>query len=83
MDPRQAYLIGSNAGYNKYAAGGKRYGAAGRDTPNLGPTSSPEGYAERDLKMKAQRNAMLARMKAQQGGAFASSANLNPLGRSF
>lgn len=57
-------MIPSNYGFNAYSAGKKHYGG-GRDSPNLGPTSSPEGYAERDRKA-----AVLRRMKALQKGKY-------------
>lgn len=63
-------------GFNPYAAGDKRYGMSGRDAPNIGPTSSPEGYRERDLVKKARRNYMLRRMKANQQGRFMSPESL-------
>lgn len=71
-----SYLRGRGQSFNPYGAGAKQYGVAG--VPNLGPTSSPEGYDERDLMIKARRNAMLRRMKAKQGGRFMSSEYLTP-----
>lgn len=53
--------------FNPYAAGAKRYGA-GRSMPNIGPTQGQLGYAERDNKAKARKNAVLRRLKAQQSG---------------
>ena len=58
--------------FNPYAAGAKRYGASGRDFPNIGPTDSPEGYKERDLVKRAKRNYMLRMMKQKQKGKFMS-----------
>lgn len=58
--------------FNPYGAGQKVYGA-GRSAPNIGPTSSPEGYRERDMRGNAKRNAMLRRLKAQQRGRYMSS----------
>lgn len=66
-----AYM-GKDYTFNSYAAGNKVYGS-GRSFPNLGPTSDPLGYAERDAKVKAKRNAVLRRMKAQNSGNFMSS----------
>ena len=63
------YLNGASQGYNPYGTGNKVYGG-GRPSPNLGPTSSPEGYIERDARGKQKRNAMLRRMKAGQSGNF-------------
>lgn len=57
-------------GFNAYAAGIKRYGA-GRDFPTMGRVDST-GYAERDLKIKARRNALLRRLQAGQAGRFGS-----------
>ena len=48
--------------FNSYAAGNKIYGG-GRSNPTSGPVD-PMGYRERDLKVKAKRNAMLRRLKA-------------------
>ena len=56
--------------FMKYAAGAKRYGG-GRDAPNIGP-SDPTGYAERDLKQKARRQAMLNRLQKTQQGNYMS-----------
>lgn len=60
--------------FNKYAAGRKVYGA-GRDAPNVGPVGAAGavGYKERDLQMKARKNAMLRKLKAQQSGRYMSS----------
>ena len=68
MSDFMAGIQGLNGGFNPYAAGEKRYGASGRDAPNIGPTSSPEGYRERDLVKRARRNYMLRMMKAKQRG---------------
>lgn len=57
--------------FNAYAAGNKIYGA-GRSFPNLGPTSDPQGYRERDLAARAKRNALLRRLQAQNSGRFMS-----------
>lgn len=65
------FLSGSDsmrADFNPYAAGDKRYGMSGRDAPNIGPTSSPEGYKERDRLAKVKRNYMLRVMKARHKG---------------
>lgn len=59
-----------NGGFQPYAAGAKRYGASGRDAPNVGPTANREGYAERDRLAQVRRNMMLKRMKAMQSGNF-------------
>lgn len=70
------YMRGRGQGFNKYAAGKKRYGG-GRDAPNIGP-SDKLGYRERDANAKLQRNAMLRKMKAGQKGRFMSSDYLTP-----
>lgn len=48
--------------FNPYAAGNKRYGA-GRSMPNIGPVAHPQGYAERDNKAQARKNAIHRRMQ--------------------
>lgn len=64
--------------YNPYAAGAKLYGPAGTGVPNSGPVSpaGAQGYNERDMMVRAQRNALLSQMKARQSGDTLSSANL-------
>lgn len=64
----------AQVGTNRYAAGNKVYGG-GRPNPTSGPVD-PMGYAERDRATQVQRQAMLNRLKAQQGGRFMSSAFL-------
>jgi len=71
------YLQGAGQTFNPYGVGDKVYGG-GRSAPNIGPTRSPEGYRERDLKGKARRNAMLKRLQAMQGGRYMSSDYLTP-----
>lgn len=46
------------AGFNKYAAGAKRYGS-GRRNPNQGAAQDKTGYGARDLRNEARRNALL------------------------
>ena len=55
-----------NPSVNKYATGAKRYGAGLRSAPNVGAVSASgrTGYAERDLRAKARRDAMVARLKS-------------------
>ena len=48
------------AGFNPYAAGKKRYGA-GRPMPTYGKVSDMTGYAERDAKAEARRDALIRR----------------------
>jgi hypothetical protein len=50
--------------YLPYAVGNKVYGG-GRSYPTSGPVDKT-GYRERDLQLKARRNAMLRRLKALQ-----------------
>jgi hypothetical protein len=64
---------GKNLGtfeFSPYAAGRKVYGAVG-SSPNIGPVD-PMGYAERDRKSAAKRNAVLQKMKGVNRGAFGS-----------
>jgi hypothetical protein len=66
--------------FNPYAAGGKIYGG-GRSNPTSGPVDKL-GYRIRDRKARAQRNAVLRRMKAMQAGKYMSPDYLrNPYGR--
>lgn len=65
-----AYNPRSTASVAPYAAGNKVYGG-GRPFPTNGPVD-PMGYRTRDAKSKARRNAILRRLKARQGGKFAS-----------
>lgn len=48
------------AGFNAYAAGKKAYGS-GRSMPTFGKVSNKAGYALRDGKMAARRQALLRR----------------------
>lgn len=48
---------GSGSGFNPLSAGRKRYGA-GRTAPNIGKTPNKAGYGARDLRRKAQQNAL-------------------------
>lgn len=61
-----SYLTGATSGFNRYAAGDKRYGG-GRSNPTMGPVDKL-GYAERDRVAASRRNAILARLKAGQQG---------------
>lgn len=60
--------------YNPFGAGKKVYGS-GRYNPTSGPVDKA-GYADRDRKRKVKLNALGARTKANQKGAFASSSVL-------
>lgn len=62
--------------FDKLAAGNKVYGG-GRPMPTVGPVD-PMGYAERDRAAKAQRNAILRRLKAGQTQNYFSSAYMTP-----
>lgn len=56
--------------FNPYAAGAKIYG-----NMTMSPTSGPvdkAGYADRDRRKKAKRNAILGKMQAMNTGAYAS-----------
>lgn len=64
----------AGGGFEPMAAGSKTYGG-GRSMPTMGPVD-PMGYAQRDRKTKARRNAMLAQIKAMQGQNHASAAAL-------
>lgn len=57
--------------FNPYAAGAKIYGNM-TQSPTSGPVDK-SGYAERDRKLKARRNAILAKIQAGNTGAYASS----------
>lgn len=57
--------------FNPYAAGAKIYNGVAK-SPTRGAVDKT-GYATRDRKMAARRNAVLAKLKGQNTGAFASS----------
>jgi len=77
-DPQfMRYLQGGIQTFNPYGAGQKVYGS-GRSAPNIGPTSSPEGYATRDAQAKVRKQAMLKRLKAMQRGRYMSSDYMTP-----
>lgn len=64
-------LILGNYEFNPYAAGAKIYnGVAG--SPTRGAVDKT-GYATRDRKLQARKNAVLAKMKAMQNGAYGNS----------
>lgn len=63
---------GTNLGtfeFNPYAAGAKIYGQVG-SSPTMGPVNKT-GYADRDRRLAARRNAVLQRMQAMDKGAYA------------
>jgi len=66
------------SGFNPYAAGNKHYGG-GRSFPTSGSVNKL-GYAERDNKAAARRNAMLQRLQAEQAGAHMDPSVLRPKG---
>jgi hypothetical protein len=55
--------------FNPYSAGSKIYGNM-TNSPTMGAVDKT-GYANRDRKLAVRRNAVLAKIKAQQTGAFA------------
>lgn len=70
-------MLGSERGTNlgtfeftPYAAGRKVYGQVG-SSPNLGPVDKT-GYADRDRRLAARRNAVLQRIKGMNSGSFGS-----------
>lgn len=56
--------------FNPYAAGAKIYNSVG-SSPTIGPVDKT-GYAARDRKLAARRNAVLKKMQSMNKGAFAS-----------
>jgi len=56
--------------FNPYAAGAKIYGQVG-SSPTMGPVDKA-GYADRDRRLAARRNAVLQMMKSKNAGAFSS-----------
>lgn len=51
------------AGFNSYAAGEKSYGM-GRPAPSMGKIADRTGYAQRDAKAAARREALLRRVNS-------------------
>lgn len=64
-------LILGNYEFNPYAAGAKIYNQVS-SSPTRGAVDKT-GYAARDRKLKAKRNAVLAKMQAMNSGAYANS----------
>ncbi len=64
-------LILGNYEFNPYAAGAKVYNQVS-SSPTRGAVDKT-GYAARDRKIQARKNAILAKMKGVNAGAFASS----------
>lgn len=56
--------------FNPYAAGAKIYSQAS-SSPTMGAVDKT-GYADRDRRLKARRNAVLQKMKSSNKGAFSS-----------
>lgn len=56
--------------YNPYASGNKRYGSGARSAPNVGAVRDKTGYAERDLKAKARRQAITDQLSQGQRRLF-------------
>jgi hypothetical protein len=56
--------------FNPYAAGQKIYNAVS-SSPTMGPVDKT-GYADRDRRLAARRNAVLQRMKGMNAGAYSS-----------
>lgn len=69
MAERNAVL--GNYEFNPYAAGAKIYNQIG-SSPTRGAVDKT-GYAARDRKLQARKNAILAKMKGMNAGAYASS----------
>lgn len=68
MALQQSTILGTYA-FNPYSAGNKIYGAVS-GSPNLGPVDKT-GYADRDRRIKARKNAISAAMKARAVGSYA------------
>lgn len=51
------------SGFQPYSAGVKRYGASGRQAPNIGAVQDKSGYAERDRVAAARKRLALKRMQ--------------------
>ena len=70
MAGEQKSILGTNS-FTPYAAGAKIYNSIA-SSPTRGAVDKT-GYADRDRRMAARRNALLAKMKGQQAGAYANS----------
>jgi len=55
------------SGFNKYAAGAKRYGIGVLSGPNTGMNLDKTGYAERSARQRAKNSAMLKWIKGKNG----------------
>lgn len=60
-EPQQVRNDMANNGFTSYAAGRKHYGT-GRMGPNMGTVADKTGYAMRDGKAAARRQALMRRM---------------------
>lgn len=75
---------------SKYSVGSRIYNGTS-SSPNLGPVTNKEGYAQRDLEYETKKNnakrrkgLLLKRIKARQQGRYMSSDNLKaPEGRTL
>ena len=63
MQQRTAGAPQAGGGFNAMAAGKKMYGS-GRPMPTMGKVKDKTGYAMRDSKMAARRNALMRRAGA-------------------
>jgi len=61
------YANARPTGFNSFAVGDKKYGAAGRSAPNIGPTANLQGYRERNLTIGARKEAIMRRLRSQAG----------------
>ena len=69
MQNAQTSALGTFA-FTPYAAGKKIYGQVG-SSPTMGPVDKT-GYAQRDAKLAARKNALLQMMKSRNAGAYGS-----------
>lgn len=58
------------SGFNKYAAGAKRYGIGVLSGPNTGMKLAKEGYIERSARQRAKNAAMLKWIKGKSGSRY-------------
>lgn len=71
--------LGQNV--SDFSAGSKRYGPSQRRGPNTGMSLDRSGYAERDMRHAARRNALLRKMQDFQESNYGSADAQRPLGR--
>jgi len=53
--------LAGGGGFNRFAAGNKRYGAGQQSAPNVGPVTNKAGYLQRDAKYDAYAEALRRR----------------------